>query len=302
MVRDSKQQLIDDAKRWIEQEKSWGGEIFTSPGKPLPPSSTVPPPPVGEGQKIKAVSSPLPPGEGGRRPGEASSKSSALKALYDKYNTCTRCPLGESRLKFVFGVGNPDTPVLLIGEGPGYQEDHKGEPFVGRSGQLLDKMMEAIGFSRQTIYIANIVKCHPMINPKDPESHGNDRPPTPEEVATCSPILQQQIAIIQPWVILTLGSPSTKAMLGTTEGISKIRGKLYSMPMTYFKAKVEGKDLFGTGNDDDFTGLTPEQLAPLEKIQILPTYHPAALLRNPNLKKDAWEDLKLLRDTLQKQV
>src|SRR5262249_48300974 len=118
---------------------------------------------------------------------------------------------------------------------------------------------------------------------------------------TCSPILQQQIAIIQPKVILTLGSPSTKAILGTTEGITKIRGKLFPMPMSYFKSSAESKDLFETTKEDDFSGLTPEQLAPLETIQVLPTYHPAALLRNPNLKKEAWDDLKLLRDTLKSQ-
>ncbi len=173
---------------------------------------------------------------------------------------------------------------------------------MGRSGQLLDKMMEAIGLSRKTIYIANIVKCHPMVNPQTPEEHGNDRPPTPLEVETCSPILQQQIAIIQPRIILTLGSPSTKAMLGTTEGISKIRGKLFPMPMAYFKTKVEASDLFEEKKEEDFSGLTAEQLAPLSQIQVLPTYHPAALLRNPNLKKDAWEDMKLLRDTLQQSV
>jgi uracil-DNA glycosylase family 4 len=281
MENNSRQQLITDARRWVEQEKAWGNEVYATTKGGVTETAGNP-----QRQQKEPVLT------------DTTEKSLALKALYARYNACARCSLGLSRLKFVFGVGNPDSPVLLIGEGPGYQEDHKGEPFVGRSGQLLDKMMEAIGFSRQAIYIANIVKCHPMVNPKDPESHGNDRPPTPEEVATCSPILQQQIAIIQPKVILTLGSPSTKAMLGTTEGISKVRGKLFPMPMRYFKVKPEGTELFGTSQDEEFAGFTPEQLAPLEKIQILPTYHPAALLRNPNLKKDTWEDLKLLRATL----
>ncbi len=299
--RSELKKLTTDAKRWVEQEKAWGGEIYatsdtgtrrqgdTVKQQDAASTSRFPVPPSAVAPRPRVAASPHP-----------SSKSVALQSLYAKYNTCTRCPLGLSRLKFVFGVGNPDTPVLLIGEGPGYQEDHRGEPFVGRSGQLLDKMMEAIGFSRQTIYIANIVKCHPMINPKDPESHGNDRPPTPEEVATCSPILQQQIAIIQPKVILTLGSPSTKAMLGITEGISKVRGKLYPFPMSYFRALADEKDFFdGKKTDDDYKGLTAEQLEPLKTIQILPTYHPAALLRNPNLKKDAWEDLKLLKKTIE---
>jgi uracil-DNA glycosylase family 4 len=268
MANNSKKELIQAARRWVEQEKAWDDAVYVSSVTP------------------------------GSIPVLSSSKAAALQSLYDKYNTCARCALGTSRLKFVFGVGNPDARVLLIGEGPGYQEDHQGEPFVGRSGQLLDKMLEAIGLSRKTVYIANIVKCHPMVNPKDPESHGNDRPPTPEEVTACSPILQQQIAIIQPRVILTLGSPSTKTILGTTEGISKVRGKLYPMQMSYYKAKTEGVDLL-VEKKEDYEGLTSEQLAPLQTIQVLPTYHPAALLRNPNLKKDAWEDLKLLKKTIE---
>ena len=280
-------QVIADARRWVEQERAWGESLYAT-AQPVPSRASPPPPlPSGEGPATRVAG------------GEAKTKS--LQALYDQYNACTRCPLGTSRLKFVFGVGNADAEVLLIGEGPGYQEDHKGEPFVGRSGQLLDKMLEAIGFSRKTVYIANIVKCHPMVNPQTPEEHGNDRPPTPLEAETCSPILQQQIAVIRPRIILTLGSPATKALLGTQEGISKIRGKLVPMPMTYFKVKLEETDLFEKKvKEGAFSGLTAEQRAPLEKIQVLPTYHPAALLRNPNLKKDAWEDLKLLRDALRK--
>jgi DNA polymerase len=156
--------------------------------------------------------------------------------------------------------------------------------------------------SRKTVYIANIVKCHAMINPQTPHERGNDRPPVPLEVETCSPILQQQIAIIQPRVILTLGSPSTRAILATTEGITKIRGKFFPMPMGYFRAQSNEADLFDKKDEDVFAGLTSEQLAPLAQIQVLPTYHPAALLRNPNLKKDSWEDMKLLRDVLRQSV
>ena len=109
-------------------------------------------------------------------------KELALKALYEKYKDCIRCALGPTRIKIVFGVGNPNSEVLFIGEGPGYEEDRRGEPFVGKSGQLLDKMMAAIGLSRQTnAYIANIVKCHPMTNPQTPEARSNDRPPSPRK-------------------------------------------------------------------------------------------------------------------------
>jgi DNA polymerase len=216
MANDSKKELIQAARRWVEQEKAWDNVMYATASDGGTKMAGKP-----EIQRKDSVSkdtfrspSGIPAPLGPRR-SDSSGKTKALQSLYAKYNTCTRCSLGSSRLKFVFGVGNPDAQVLLIGEGPGYQEDHQGEPFVGRSGQLLDKMLEAIGLSRKTVYIANIVKCHPMVNPKDPESHGNDRPPTPEEVAACSPILQQQIAIIQPKVILTLGSPSTEAMLQT---------------------------------------------------------------------------------------
>ncbi len=219
-------------------------------------------------------------------------KDVALNALYEKYKDCTRCRLGLSRIKIVFGVGNPDSQVLFIGEGPGYEEDRRGEPFVGKSGQLLDKMMAAIGLSRQAnAYIANIVKCHPMTNPKTPDARGNDRPPTPDEVLTCSPILLQQIAILQPRVIMTLGSPSTKMILHTKDAITGLRGKMVPFDVDYFYPEItEVPEL----------KLDAKTRESLRKTQVIPTYHPAALLRNPNLKPDTWTDLKLLRDTLAK--
>jgi len=185
----------------------------------------------------------------------------SLKAIVDK---CKKCGLGKSRLNAVFGTGSPKAKLLFVGEGPGFDEDHKGEPFIGRAGQLLTKIIEAIGLKREEVYIANIVKCHPMIDPSDPEKRGNDRPPTPEESITCLPYLDKQIALIKPKVICTLGNSSAQRMLGTEMGISKIRGVF-----------VEYKG-----------------------IKLMPTYHPAALLRNPNLKKDVWEDMKLVRAEL----
>jgi DNA polymerase len=125
--------------------------------------------------------------------------SAAFEALKAKVNACRLCPLGSSRLNAVFGVGSPNAEVMFIGEGPGFEEDHRGEPFVGRSGQLLDKILESIGLSRRTnAYIANIVKCHPMKDPSDPESRANDRPPTPEESESCKPYLDEQIKLIRP--------------------------------------------------------------------------------------------------------
>jgi DNA polymerase len=211
----------------------------------------------------------------------------------------------------VFGVGTPDSEVLFIGEGPGYEEDRRGEPFVGKAGQLLDKMLSAIGMSRQTnAYIANIVKCHPMANPQTPEARGNDRAPHPDEVETCAPILLQQIQILKPRVIVTLGSPSTKMILKTKDGITGLRGKYFPFPVeAHYPREVsrapEAVSLFG---DEEKTiapraagspvHLTDADRTKLAQIQVLPTYHPAALLRNPNLKPESWADLKLLRETL----
>jgi uracil-DNA glycosylase family 4 len=264
--------LIADAKQWVEQEKVWDESLYAT-------SATH------NAQRGKSENQDaLPIARNALR------KKEALAALYERYKTCTRCPLGHSRIKFVFGVGNPDSEVLFIGEGPGYEEDRRGEPFVGKSGQLLDKMMAAIGLSRKTnAYIANIVKCHPMTNPQTPEARGNDRPPSPEEVSTCSPILLQQIAIMQPRVIMTLGSPSTKMVLHTKDAITGLRGKKVPFDVDYFYPEI---------SDMEELMIDAPTREALRAIQVIPTYHPAALLRNPNLKPESWADLKLLHHTL----
>lgn len=181
-----------------------------------------------------------------------------LEDLKQEIINCKKCELGKYRLNAVCGSGDPYADIMFIGEGPGFQEDHKGQPFIGRAGDLLTKIIEAMGFKRETVYIANIVKCHPMKNPQDPELKGNDRPPTVEEMQTCQPYLDEQIKIIQPKVIITLGASSTRALLKTDDVISSVRGKF-----------------------TNYLG-----------IPLMPTYHPAALLRNPKLKKDVWEDMK----------
>ncbi|MBI5744045.1 MAG: uracil-DNA glycosylase [Elusimicrobia bacterium] len=197
-----------------------------------------------------------------------------MDSLSEKVRNCRKCGLGHARLNAVFGVGSPKAKVVFVGEGPGFQEDHKGEPFVGRSGQLLDKILETVlGLKRSEVYIANIVKCHPMKNPETPEAHGNDRPPTPEEISACRPYLDEQLRAIRPACIVTLGSVATKVLLGTDKGISLVRGRAYDYPV----------ELFGPGHP----------------IKVIPTYHPAALLRNPNLKRDTWEDMKLLKSFLE---
>lgn len=160
-------------------------------------------------------------------------------------------PLDETRIKPVFGVGNPHSDLLVIGEAPGADEDKQGEPFVGRAGQLLNKILAAINFERNQIYIANILKSRPP----------NNRDPLPEEVAAHIPILYKQIALIQPKIILCVGKTAGNRLLETNASLGSLRGKF-----------------------NDYHGLP-----------VMVTYHPAALLRNPNWKRPTWEDVQLLR-------
>lgn len=182
------------------------------------------------------------------------SSDEQLKKIREEIGDCTRCKLCEGRTHIVFGVGNPHATLMFVGEGPGRDEDIQGEPFVGRAGQLLTKMIEAMGLKRQDVYIANIVKCRPPDN----------RYPEPEEVTTCYPFLLKQIAAIHPKVIVGLGNLAVQTLLETKKGITTLRGQFH-----------------------DFHG-----------IQLMPTYHPAFLLRNPNMKKPCWEDLKKVMEVL----
>lgn len=171
----------------------------------------------------------------------------ALAAIAGRIAQCTKCPLHRTRANTVPGQGNPRRPeVMFIGEAPGADEDEQGLAFVGRAGQLLTKMIQAMGFSREEVFIANILKCRPPGN----------RQPTPEEMAVCIPYLKEQIALIQPKVIVALGAVSVLGLLDMT-GITKLRGTWQ---------RFEG-------------------------IEVMPTFHPAYLLRNPPAKKEAWADL-----------
>ncbi len=173
--------------------------------------------------------------------------------LKTEVNGCTRCSLHLTRTQPVFGSGNPQAPIFLIGEGPGYEEDKSGVAFVGKSGQLLDKILAACNFTReQHVFIGNIVKCRPPQN----------RNPLPEEQAACLPYLEEQIELVEPKIIVTLGAVATKAILGSQVMITKVRGHW---------------------------GLWLNR-------PVMPTYHPSALLRNPNLKRDSWEDFKKVID------
>lgn len=226
-----------------------GGEIaLESPA--VPEKSAAAPAPAPAAQQVAV----LPPTE--------DTRTRRLEEFRARIAGCTACGLSRSRLNVVFGTGSAEAKLMFVGEGPGFDEDHQGEPFVGRAGQLLNKIIEAIGLTRSAVYIANIVKCHPVIDPTDPEKRGNDRPPSPEETQACFPYLKEQIAIIQPRCICTLGNSATRTLLGVEGGISSLRGKFF-----------------------EFQG-----------TRLMPTYHPAALLRNPSLKRDVWEDMKLVRD------
>lgn len=170
--------------------------------------------------------------------------------------TCRKCRLCEGRRNTAFGEGNPDAAVFFIGEGPGEEEDIQGRPFVGRAGELLTKMIAAMGLRRSGVYIGNVVKCRPPGN----------RAPLPDEAAACGGYLWQQLRIIRPRVIVTLGNPATHAVLQTTEGITTIRGAWRKLPLS---------------------------LADLGDVPVMPTFHPAYVLRSytPDNRKKVWHDL-----------
>ena len=193
-------------------------------------------------------------------------KSKALKDLYDRFEAPTRREIG-TKAKFVRGEVSPSAIVMFVGEGPGLNEDLQGRPFVGRAGQLLNKWLASIGLMRDDVYITNIVKCHPMKNPNTPEVRGNDRPPTLEEIRICLPIIREEIDLIRPRVIVTLGSPSTKTLLDSKETITKLRGRFFPW-------------------------------AGHPGVRILPTFHPAALFHNPVLAKDVAKDMQKLKSAL----
>nr|HID59346.1 uracil-DNA glycosylase [Desulfobacterales bacterium] len=167
---------------------------------------------------------------------------------------CRRCSLHRSRKNIVFGAGNPNSRLVFVGEAPGYEEDLLGEPFVGRAGQLLTRIIRAINLSREEVYVCNVIKCRPPRN----------RNPEPEEIATCSPFLFRQLGAINPKVICTLGTFAAQTLLQTRAPISELRGKFF---------KYQG-------------------------ITVMPTYHPAFLLRNPEKKREVWEDMQNIRKVL----
>ena len=183
-------------------------------------------------------------------PGSISDLPSLQKFLLG----CPRCKLWKHRTNIVFGQGNPDADLMFVGEAPGADEDEQGLAFVGRAGQLLTKIIEAMGLKREDVYICNILKCRPP----------NNRNPEPDEVSACRPFLGEQIRMISPKAIVTLGTFAAQALLETDEPIGRMRGRWRTA----------------------------------HGARVMPTFHPAFLLRSPERKKDVWEDMKLVRDYL----
>lgn len=181
----------------------------------------------------------------------AESMENPFDILDTEVCSCQLCVLAQSRTTVVFGSGDPHADIMFVGEAPGAEEDRQGVPFVGASGQLLTRMIEAIGLTRDEVYITNAIKCRPP----------NNRDPELEEIASCEPYLIRQIELVKPQVICTLGRFAAQTLLKTTESMGRLRGKVF-----------------------DYHG-----------VKLIPTYHPAALLRNAQWKRPAWEDLKLVR-------
>lgn len=192
-------------------------------------------------------------------------KVAALQIIREDIGDCTRCRLHKGRTNLVFGVGNPNAELMFVGEGPGADEDAQGEPFVGRAGQLLNNMINAMGLKREQVYIANVVKCRPPGN----------RTPEKDECDVCSPFLLRQIEVIQPRVIVALGAVAAKNLLAMNDSMANLRGRWYD-----FRLGVPGKP--GVG------------LQGWRGAQLAVTYHPAYLLRDPRQKKEAWKDLQMV--------
>jgi len=210
------QEIIKDLKTYLEYLKEMGIESLPSSDKGL-----------GEPSQSEVLT---------------------LEEIRKELGDCKRCKLHRTRRTIVFGEGNNKAKLMIIGEGPGYDEDVQGRPFVGKAGQLLTKILQSISLQREEVYITNIVKCRPPQN----------RNPEPDEIQSCSPFLIKQIDVIRPKIICALGTFSAQTLLKTNTKITSLRGRIYEMA----------------------------------GMKVLPTYHPAYLLRNPDKKREVWEDMK----------
>jgi uracil-DNA glycosylase family 4 len=228
---------VNRDRSWRERQPAAGGGSGEGPEQSAAPAAATPSQPD--------ASTPVP-----------TATTAGLADVRADIGECVRCALHAlGRRQIVFGVGNPTASLMFVGEAPGADEDAKGEPFVGRAGQLLTKIIEAIELRREDVYIANVIKCRPPGN----------RNPEPAEVEQCSPFLLRQIEVVKPKVIVALGTFAAHMLLGSDAPISRLRGRVHD---------------FRNG------------------IKLVPTFHPAYLLRSPERKRDVWEDMKIVRGLL----
>ena len=264
--------MSEARRKYLELQRALGGNEIILSGTvgstdggtvgDLPPSHTVLPsnnlavPPTRPAKHWSTDAPPIPAVPGIVVPAllEGPSPWSTLEEVAATIAGCRKCFLCQGRTRTVPGEGNPEARLMFVGEGPGQTEDETGRPFVGRAGELLTKMIEAIDLQRDQVFIANVVKCRPPQN----------RKPLPDEIAACSPYLERQIGLIRPAVLVALGATAAEAMLGVKRSLTDLRGRVHS-----------------------YRG-TP----------LVVTYHPAALLRNPNWKKPTWDDIRIARQLL----
>jgi DNA polymerase len=239
-----KAEVLELAKKQLEHLRELGveGIRVSSAATPAPPTPVIT-------QSSESLFGELAPA-----PVKLTRSTETFEQIHAEIGDCTRCSLSQERTHVVHTEGNQKARLMFVGEAPGADEDAQARPFVGRAGQLLTKIIEAIGLKREQVLIGNVNRCRPPGN----------RPPMPDEVAACKPYLLREIAVVQPEVIVVLGNTATKNLLDTREGITRIRGTF-----------------------QDYKG-----------IKVMPTFHPAYLLRDPSKKRETWEDLKKVRDYL----
>jgi DNA polymerase len=251
-------EVVADLRRHLAWLSDAGVREIAPARRPAAEAAPPAPPRVQGAPAPAPARPPAGPLPGGARygPAEKGCGSAALLAVREGLGECSRCKLGPTRTRLVFGVGSAVAELMFVGEGPGEDEDRQGEPFVGRAGQLLTKMIEAMGYRREEVYIANVVKCRPPGN----------RNPEPDEIEACEPFLRAQIEAIRPKVVVALGKFAAQTLLRETSPISRLRGRWFQY----------------------------------EGVRLMPTFHPAYLLRSPNEKARAWEDLQLVMRELGK--
>jgi uracil-DNA glycosylase len=264
---DELRMLTDDLRAYVEAMRVWGVQHIPADQSPDPSSSSpsvaqAPHPPAPSPAHIGADRPPVP----STAFADVQERPLSLEPSLDPFSRlslpeleamakqCTACRLHGGRTHVVFGFGNPYAELMFVGEAPGRDEDLQGEPFVGRAGQLLTRIVEAIGMKRQDVYIANVIKCRPP----------NNRNPEEDEIAHCEPYLIRQIALVQPRLLVALGTFAAQTLLKTKLPISQLRGRFH----TY------------------------------QGVKLMPTFHPAFLLRNPERKRAVWEDMQMVQREL----